>query len=156
ANTAKDVLINEEYGNETKQKLELGRKLDEAIKDLDRTNRKCAAGDAQADANLKAKEATWNLEKSRLDKMNDQLAKAVIKAPADGIVVYATTSEGRFGSDQRPIEEGASVRQHQLILSLPDVSRMKAISKIHESVFQQVQLKQRVVLSVDAYPGRTW
>src|SRR5262249_18826415 len=116
ANTAKDVLINAEYGDETKQNLELGRKLDEAIKDLDRTKRKCAAGDAQADANLKAKEATWNLEKGRLDKMNDQIAKAVIKAPADGIVVYATTSEGRFGSDQRPIEEGATVRQHQLIL----------------------------------------
>lgn len=154
--TARDVLTNQEYGTQAKTELELQRKYEEAVDELERERRTAIANEAQANSNLKAKEATYNLEKQRYEKMIDQIAKAKMRAPSDGIVVYASTSDDRGRSDQRPIEEGATVRERQLILSLPDVSRMKAIAKIHESVFDKVKVGQPVIITLDAFGDRTW
>lgn len=156
ANTSRDVLINQEYGTQAKMELQLQRKQEEAVDELERERRTAIANEAQANSNLKAKEATYNLEKQRYEKMIDQIAKAKMQAPSDGIVVYASTSDDRGRSDQRPIEEGATVRERQLILSLPDVTHMKAIAKIHESVFDKVRSGQPVVVNVDAFGDRMW
>ncbi len=156
AKTNFEVLTNDAYGTQAKMKLELDSRRKQAIAELEREKRKASANEAQSHSNLKAREAMYNLEKQRYDKMVDQIAKAKMTAPSDGIVVYATTSEGRRGGDDRPIEEGASVRERQLIISLPDVSRMKAVAKIHESVFDKVRSGQTVLLKVDAFGDRIW
>ncbi len=80
-----------------------------------------------------AKKATWELEVSKEKKLERQIAACDIKAPADGLVVYANDPNRAFGSNQPQIEEGATVRERQKIFSLPDITRMQVNTKVHES-----------------------
>ena len=73
------------------------------------------------------------LETSKRNKLERQMAACVIKAPADGLVVYANDPNRAFGSNQSQIEEGATVRERQKIFSLPDITRMQVNTKVHES-----------------------
>jgi len=58
------------------------------------------------------KQATWELEKSKEKKLERQFAACSIKAPIDGTLVYYANSPGRT------IEEGATVRERQLIFQI--------------------------------------
>ena len=80
-----------------------------------------------------AKKATFELEDSKEKKLERQIANCEIKAPADGLVVYANDPNRAFGSNQPQIEEGATVRERQKIFSLPDITRMQVNTKVHES-----------------------
>ena len=80
-----------------------------------------------------AKKATFALEDSKEKKLEKQIANCDIKAPADGLVVYANDPNRAFGSNQPQIEEGATVRERQKIFSLPDIARMQVNTKVHES-----------------------
>lgn len=112
AETAKDVLV-----RFTKEKM---------LQEL--TSRRDAA-----EAQVAAQEASFTLEESRLKRLEEQLPKAVITAPADGMVVYANEGDRRGMQQQPQIEMGASVRERQTILRLPDLSQMQVRIVVHES-----------------------
>ncbi len=128
---------------------------EESKNELDRVQRRAAAALVQAQADLEAKESTSNLEETRLKKWEDQIAKAVIRAPQAGMVVYASPSEGGRGGggNQSPIQEGATVRERETIVTLPDLSRMIADTKIHESALDRVRAGQDAIVKIDALPN---
>jgi HlyD family secretion protein len=100
-----------------------------------------------------AKSATWELEKSKEAKLRKQIEKCVLKAPSDGLVVYAN-DPNRFGGSQQPqIEEGAMVRERQKIFSLPDINHMRVNTKVHESMIDRVSRGLRARIQVDAFPN---
>jgi multidrug efflux pump subunit AcrA (membrane-fusion protein) len=98
-----------------------------------------------------AKKATWDLETSKEKKLDKQIASCDIKAPSDGLVVYANDPNRAFGSSQPQIEEGASVRERQKIFSLPDISKMQVNTKIHESHIDQIRVGLKAKIRVDAF-----
>jgi multidrug efflux pump subunit AcrA (membrane-fusion protein) len=100
-----------------------------------------------AAARVRSEEASFNLEKGRLDRLTRQLANCVIKAPQKGMVVYANEAGGRgMGGSQSPkVEEGATVREGQTLIRLPDLSNMQVKVIVHES---KVDLIKR------GFPGR--
>jgi HlyD family secretion protein len=112
ANTAKNVLL-----NYTKEKMlqELASKRD------------------SAEALMQSEKATLALEESRLKRLEAQIEKCVLYAPADGMVVYANEQDHRGQSQQAQIEEGAAVRERQTILRLPDLEKMQVKVNVHES-----------------------
>ena len=129
---------------------------EEAQRELERVEKQIVRELVQSQADLRSKEATYELEKERLDKLRDQIKKSVIRAPQDGLVVY-NNSSGSFGrSSQEPIEEGSSVRERQTIFKLPDVTNMIAKIKIHESAYDRVTEGLRAVVSLDAFPDKTF
>src|SRR5204862_2736456 len=67
-----------------------------------------------------AKQATWELEKGKEDKLERQIAACTLRAPIDGLVVYANDPSRSFGSNQPQDEEGATVRERQKSISIPD------------------------------------
>ena len=85
-----------------------------------------------------AKQATWELEKAKEAKLEKQIANCKLNAPIDGLVVYANDPSRGFGSNQPQIEEGATVRERQKIISLPDISRMQVNTKVHESQIDKI------------------
>ncbi len=127
---------------------------DEAVKELERVKRQCTADMAQKEADLKAKTATLDLEKDKLDRLKEQIANAKVYAETDGMVVYPLNSSGNrgMGSDRDRIEEGATVREHQLLLSIPDTSQMKVRVNVHESALDKVNVGLSAMATVDAYP----
>jgi len=108
----------------------------------------------QANAAMIEAEKAEAKEKERLDKLTEQLELCKIHAPHSGMAVYAR--ENRRYSNDTEIAEGATVRQRQKILSLPDLSRMRVKTQIHEAVLDQVQVGLPVTVKIDAFPNRTY
>jgi HlyD family secretion protein len=116
---------------------------------LERAKRKARSEIAQAEAFKRGKDSTLRLSEKRLQKITDQLAKTKIKAPRDGMVVYSTESWRR----DRVIEQGAEVRENQLLMNLPDVSTMAVEAQVHESRVDQVREGLTAFVSIDALPN---
>jgi len=123
---------------------------------LDRVKRKAAADVVQAEADLKARESEFNRQKTKLDKLNDQINKCRIKAPVDAMVVYATTATGERHGNQQPLAEGQEVRERQELIYLPTAAAMRAEIKVQESALRKVSLGLPVRVTVDALPGRVF
>src|SRR6185437_16945585 len=84
-----------------------------------------------------------------------QIAKCTLRAPGEGIVVFANET-GRPGSqNQVQIEEGAAVRERQKIFSLPDTTKMRVNTKVHESMVDRIKPGLRSLVRVDAAANET-
>jgi HlyD family secretion protein len=89
-----------------------------------------------AEARTRSEQAALNLEKAKLDRLQNQLKFSVIKAPQKGMVIYANENSGRrglFSSQSSNIEEGAVVRERQTLIRLPDLTKMQVKVTVHES-----------------------
>ena len=105
----------------------------------------------QASAAKQEAENTEKKEKERMEHMEAQLVNSKIFAPHDGMVVYKR--ERRGGTE---IEEGAIVRERQDILTLPDLSKMKVSTQVHEAVLDQVRAGLPASVRIDAFPERSY
>jgi len=105
-----------------------------------------------AEAKLKSDEKTHELDKSKLELIETQIAKCMIKAPSGGQVVYANESGGRNGNDII-IQEGTAVRERQVIIRLPDPQKMQVKAKINESRVDFVHEGLPVKIRLDALHG---
>lgn len=104
-----------------------------------------------AEALMKSQQAAAQQESSKLKRLEDNLDKCVIRAPYDGMVVYANDmSGGRRGRDQGgpKIELGAQVRQFQAILRMPDIKHMQVKVLVHETKVDQLRRGQRARIVV--------
>lgn len=104
-----------------------------------------------AEANLEAARETDSVERSRLDKIKEQIAKCVIRAPSAGQVVYANDSTGRT-EDTVMIAEGKMVRERQILVRLPNPQKMQVLAKINEARIDLVKTNMRAHVKVDALP----
>ena len=120
--------------------------------ELDRLRQRTSNQLAQAEANLRTSQRALELTHEKLKELKQQLENAKIKAPQDGLVVYASSSFGDRG--QMLIEEGAQVRQRQEIIKLPDVSQMVVEIRVHESHVLQIRPGLDAYVTVDSIPDR--
>jgi HlyD family secretion protein len=104
-----------------------------------------------ATQSVKQKQSALSLEKRSLERIGEQFKNCIILAPQPGMVVYHN-ERSRYGrSSSTPIEEGATVREHQSIVKLPDFSRMQVKVSVHESKVQQVAIGDRAQLTIQGY-----
>lgn len=159
ANAAREkaVLAYDTYTKYQKPKDERQKKsdLEEASAALDRVK-------AQADIQLAIKEAdrvnkrrTLNLHEEKFAKLQKQLAACVMKAPQEGLVVYAT-SAGRNWFDDSPFTVGRKVRPQETLVVLPDTSEMVAAVRVHESLAGRVRTGQPSTIKIDAVGGKVF
>jgi len=122
---------------------------------LERANRKAKADVVQAEAELRAKESEFKRQKDKLKKNEEQIEKTKIYAPADGLVIYATSAQTKHwrGSDE-PLDEGREVREREELIYLPTATAVKAEVKVHEASLQKVSAGLPVRVTVDALPGK--
>lgn len=128
--------------------------IEEARRELDRVELQAAARLVDFQANVKSSLARLELERSDLDKIVDQLSKATVIAPVDGLVVYAR-ERSRWGSGD-PIAEGTEVRERQELVTIPREGGMIVEASLHESVIKKVKAGQKASIRVDAIPGQTF
>jgi multidrug resistance efflux pump len=96
---------------------------------------------ATAEAKSKSEQAAFELEDSKLKRLETQKANCIIRAPQSGMVVYANESSSRRSSSDRPdVEEGAVVRESQVILRLPDLAQMQVKVTVHESKVDKLRI----------------
>jgi len=136
---------------------ELESDVKQAAMALERARRKAKADVVQAEAQLRAKESEFGRQQDKLGKNEEQIAKTKIYAPADGLVIYATSAKTRFWrGSQEPLDEGSEVHEREELIYLPTASAVKAEVKVHEASLQKVKAGLPVVVTVDALPGRTF
>ena len=107
----------------------------------------------KAEADVFANLSAWTLEKSREAKLRRQIASCNILAPSDGILVFANDPLGRGNRPQ--IEEGASVRERQILFSVLDINGpMQINAKVRESMVDRLAQGQTAKITIDALPDQ--
>lgn len=94
---------------------------------------------------------TEAVEAERLELLRRQIAASRLVASQAGEVVFASQRSSR--SEPVVIEEGATVRERQTIINLPDLEMMKIDARIHESKISRVMVGQPVEIAIDALPS---
>jgi multidrug efflux pump subunit AcrA (membrane-fusion protein) len=106
--------------------------------------------------NLNAARARYEADKERafadeqrLQRAEEELQYCVVKAERSGLVIYPSD---RAWENAPKIEAGATVHKDQVLLLMPDLSKMQVKVGIHESIIDRVKagLPARVAL-----PGKT-
>lgn len=126
-------------------------KYEEGLQELSRTVSMSIARMAQAEAKVNSARNRYNLESQELKDLYQQLDNCLIKANTAGLVVYA---QGDRWRDDEQIRVGATVRQRQEILSIPDMTQMSVQIKIPESYVKLVEKGQPAKIRLEAEPGR--
>ena len=113
------------------------RRIDELESNIEQTNRALVrvklqsnSEAIQARADLKSKEAEFERQKEKLTKIEEQIKKAKMYAPIDGMVVYASSSRASRRGNREPLDEGQSVRERQELIHLPTTSAIMAEIKV--------------------------
>lgn len=105
-------------------------------------------------ADVLAQKAAFQMESSRLERVERMVAHCTLRAPQDGIVVYALPPQRGWRAVSTEIMEGATVREGQSIFQLPDPKSMRVRVKINESKVGSIAAGQRAMIRVDAYSDR--
>ncbi|MFH1741294.1 MAG: HlyD family efflux transporter periplasmic adaptor subunit [bacterium] len=117
---------------------------------LERTNRKAAAEVVQASAEFQAKLSEYERQVSKLKKIEDQIGKAKIYAPMDGMVIYSTSVRTSFRGNEEPLDEGQEVRERQELIYLPTTAAYMVEMKVHESNLEKIKPGLPVRITVEA------
>jgi len=122
---------------------------------LERIRRSCRANVVQAEAQLRARELELNRQESRLLKLIEQIEKCKILAPADGLVIYSTSSQGSFRRmNAEPLAEGQEVYERQELIYLPVGDEFIGEIKVHETNLKKIYPGLPVRIRIDALPGQ--
>jgi multidrug efflux pump subunit AcrA (membrane-fusion protein) len=94
---------------------------------------------------LEADKAGLAMDKARLDRAKEELVDCVIKADRSGLVIYPSAAAWKETPD---ITKGATVRKDQVLLLMPDLSKMQVKVGIHESMIDRIKpgLAARITL----------
>lgn len=110
---------------------------------------------ATAEAKLDAEKKSHELEMKNLHDIEEQIGFCTITAPEDGQVVYANMYSRRGGGAEFVLEEGASVREGQALIRLPDSEKMQIKATVNESRISLIQPGMPVAITLDAVKDQT-
>ena len=106
-----------------------------------------------AKASMQAEEKNYVEEEKQLTEIKQQIENCMVYAPDDGQVVYANQQSSRGGSEFI-VEAGATVRERQSIIKLPDPEQMQVKAKVNEGRIAFIRKGQRVDVVVGALEGQ--
>jgi multidrug resistance efflux pump len=144
---------------------DLGAKLAEARRAIDRVKSQSRAKLVQAEADRTAKDSIYKQEVARTQEIEAEIAKCLILAPQDGLVVYYVSDQARSGggAQQAIVAQGEPVREGQKLMQIPDLSQMMVNVRIHEAMVSNLRNEkdpgdrnkwQRAQIRIDAVPNR--
>ncbi len=152
AESARDLFLKYDFVKSAEEALS---KYAEAVRELDKARRVAISKLAQAKANLKSAEGQHQVQLRQLKDFKEQLEKCTLCAKKSGLVVYGGGGDENFYyGDQERIREGATVRERQAIITIPDMSKMAVKVKIHESYIKKIKKGQKARITADAFPDK--
>jgi len=99
---------------------------------------------------LEAAEHRVDQTRAGLNANRDTLSKTTVRAPIDGVVTTLRVKAGEvtvIGTMNNPGTQ---------LLTISDMSTVEAVLMVDETDTPSVQLGQKALLAIDAYPGRTF
>jgi multidrug resistance efflux pump len=152
AESARDLFLKYDFVKSAEDALS---KYAQSVRELDRARRVAISKLAQAKAKLRSAQGQHQVQLRQRNDLNQQLEKCTIHAKKPGLVVYGSAGDDSYynGGEER-IREGATVRERQAIITIPDMTRMAVKVKVHESYIKKVKKSQKARITVDAFPDK--
>lgn len=157
AQLQKARVAREAYENYThhKERRRLESDLEQAEAELEKTAHRNESELVSKEADLANKKQQLEIREAEAAELEELLTKTEVRAPTDGLVVYATSLEQfSWMNNEQALNVGSQIQPNQEILMLPDTSEMIAAVKVHESLVGRIRPGQQAVISVDAAQGR--
>ena len=104
-----------------------------------------------AESNVTSEKSKFEIEGEKLANLESQLDKCVIKATTTGQVVY--NNQNRWREDDFFIRKGNRVRERQVIVKLPDISKMQVKAKVGEARVDRVKPEMAATVRIEALRG---
>jgi HlyD family secretion protein len=139
-----------------RQMAELEANAEEFKRELDRVRLQNEAIIAQMETELRSLQKKLELEQSDLERFTAQLEASTIIAPQAGDVVYANLGDDWRGGEDEQIRAGATVRETQAIVNLPDNTQLKVDCKLHESLISSIRVGLPVRILLDSRAGEVY
>lgn len=141
------------FGNR-RRLAELQADIETTQRDIDKTEKQAAARLADFEAARESARYVLDRERQQLEEMKAQVSKSKIYAPTSGLLVYAR-ERSRWGSGDI-VAEGDEVRERQEIATIPRQGGMTVKASIHETKLKKIRVGQPCVVTVEAFPGKTF
>ncbi len=151
AETKLKLLQNYTYPRQTEK---LAADVRRAESELERVRRKSAADLLKAEVTLKDREFERTRQTEALQRLETQIAKCRVTAPAAGLVIYASTVQSRFNQD--PIEVGNVVVERQELIHIPVATEMMVELRVPEAGMSNLKQGLPARIRVDALPSRVF
>ena len=105
---------------------------------------------------LASEKDALKVQENQMAEIEEMIKKCEVVVPpgVSGQVVYSKESRGR-GGDEWVLEEGANVRESQVLIRLPDVDKMEVKALINEQNITQIQTGMPASIKVDALTDKT-
>ncbi|QDU38582.1 multidrug resistance protein MdtN [Maioricimonas rarisocia] len=123
-----------------------------AQRELEQTQQNSQSAVVEAVATVAAGMQEVDSVRQELRRIEQSIAACQIVAPRDGVVMHANPPSRRTNASV--LEEGATVRERQPLLAMPDFDQLQARILVHESQIDRVKVGQSASLQLGAFPGR--
>jgi HlyD family secretion protein len=133
-----------------RQKRLLESKVVEAERALERVNNLAKAAVQQAETHFAAEEAALRLEESKLEHLEDQIAKCTLHAPQAGVVVYPFPEDNDMV--ELIIKQGTLIRERQHVFSIPDTDVLQVTTSVHEALVNQIKPGMPARIEISVFP----
>ena len=125
------------------------------MRELERTRKAAISKLAQAEAQLKSAAAQYNVQVRQRKDLDQQIESARLapRNPGWWFMGAPATTRFYYGGEER-IREGATVRERQTIITIPDMTHMAVNVKIHETYIKKIKKGQKARITVDAFADK--
>lgn len=132
----------------TQQRAEI--ELAKARRDYEQLKKKYELSKTKAKAQVSEILASLRQLQNQMQRLQKAHAEFTIKAPKDGMVIYARSWRGKIGP-------GSQIDVwNPVVAELPDLSVMLSKAYVNEVDISKVQKGQDVEVKVDAFPGKSY
>lgn len=125
--------------------------LDKANRSLDQSIKGYSLQVEKAKSDMRTNKNNLSEQQQRVSDLQTVLSKFIIKAPADGMIIYKRDRMGakrKLGSSINPWDN--------VVATLPDMSSMMSKTYVNEIDVSKVKPGQHVELVVDAFPEKKY
>jgi multidrug efflux pump subunit AcrA (membrane-fusion protein) len=120
-----------------------------ALRNFDQAKKNYVTKTQQSIAKAQAAEVDLMKEKQRLEVAMKTVMEFTIKAPSDGMVIYAREWNGK-----KKVVGSTINAWEPTVATLPDLREMESITYVNEIDIQKIALGQKVKLKLDADPNK--
>ncbi len=130
--------------------------IDEAKDNVERATIEADADVESKKLALAAAQKRYDLARSRLAEVEEQIDSCTITAPQSGVVVYYRDEDVGWGTGKpNRIRQGERVSEGQKVLRIPDMKNMQVVTQVPESMVVDLRGdRQAVRVRVGAFSDR--
>lgn len=128
---------------------------EEALLSLIRSKREKMAMMSQIYAKYRSAKRRYELELKKRENLETQLSGCIIRAQKPGLVAYGGANANYYNSRfYDGISSGATLKNGQPIITIPDMSKLGVEVNIHESHIKKIELGQKVFITAESVPDK--